>query len=582
MSRGSRSFSLLVLALLAVGTVTLNGSADAQEEFGQQNNQVVNIEFILDSSGSMANVTDTGETRMEAAKRVLHQVIQAIPDRQGSVNVGFRIYGFEGNNSDTTKQISCNSSELRVPIQGIAQSKLLQAIDQAQPTGWTPIARSLALAAKDFPPGGKSVTNNIVLLTDGTETCDGNPCQVATSIHNSPGKIVTDVIGFGTTPEDQQTLSCIADNGGGLLLGAGNADQLRNALFSVLEQLQVVVGAGFVGGNAFSLLPQGEPGKLSVIAYGPVDDLTHQLPMVIRNNTGNDIVGPKVSVTVRDSSGGLLGAGDALSIEPYYVRAGGVAFGAISFLSDTSFPADATYEFKVTSTPPSQARFYPSADLDIVEAAGFPDHIAGTVKNGYDKEIKGPLQFAAVCFDDNGNVLNYDSGFSDIGQLAPGETQSFQIDLLAATLTGAPCPAYLVAGQGFGTPSLPTSGSRSTTNSAASSPAKPQATQSPRQATVPAQQSQGPSSNQIAISMIDILFQPDSVTIPANTPVTLTLTNNGVLPHNFSVDSLHVSVDVAPGQTQTVTITAPAGTYQFYCNVPGHAEAGMVGTLTAE
>ncbi|HET8524092.1 MAG TPA: cupredoxin domain-containing protein, partial [Thermomicrobiales bacterium] len=66
---------------------------------------------------------------------------------------------------------------------------------------------------------------------------------------------------------------------------------------------------------------------------------------------------------------------------------------------------------------------------------------------------------------------------------------------------------------------------------------------------------------------------------PANTDVVLTLTNVGSVPHNFSIDELHISVDLDPGETTTVTINAPAGTYQYYCNIPGHRISGMVGTL---
>ena len=78
----------------------------------------------------------------------------------------------------------------------------------------------------------------------------------------------------------------------------------------------------------------------------------------------------------------------------------------------------------------------------------------------------------------------------------------------------------------------------------------------------------------------DIFFEPKAVTIPANTDVTITLPNEGVTAHNFSIDTLDISVDIAPGETKEVVINAPAGTYEFYCNVPGHKEAGMVGKLT--
>jgi uncharacterized cupredoxin-like copper-binding protein/mono/diheme cytochrome c family protein len=78
----------------------------------------------------------------------------------------------------------------------------------------------------------------------------------------------------------------------------------------------------------------------------------------------------------------------------------------------------------------------------------------------------------------------------------------------------------------------------------------------------------------------ELQFQPAQLSIPADTEVKVTLRNEGALPHNFAIDELQISVDILPGETKEFTIKAPAGTYQFYCNVPGHKEAGMVGTLT--
>ena len=77
----------------------------------------------------------------------------------------------------------------------------------------------------------------------------------------------------------------------------------------------------------------------------------------------------------------------------------------------------------------------------------------------------------------------------------------------------------------------------------------------------------------------DIYFEPKEVTIPANTDVTVVLPNDGVTPHNFSIDELGIDVDIAPGETEETVINAPAGEYEYYCNIPGHKEAGMVGTL---
>lgn len=85
------------------------------------------------------------------------------------------------------------------------------------------------------------------------------------------------------------------------------------------------------------------------------------------------------------------------------------------------------------------------------------------------------------------------------------------------------------------------------------------------------------------VSMVDMAFQPATFTIPANTDVTVSLTNNGVLVHNFAIDVVGVnSGDYTSGQAGSVVLNLPAGTYEFYCSVPGHKEIGMIGELTVQ
>ena len=86
----------------------------------------------------------------------------------------------------------------------------------------------------------------------------------------------------------------------------------------------------------------------------------------------------------------------------------------------------------------------------------------------------------------------------------------------------------------------------------------------------------------VTVKLEDIFFDPKEVTIPANTPIEFDLPNTGASPHDFSIDALKISQAVEPGESAKVTINAPAGTYEYYCNVPGHKEAGMVGTLTVK
>ncbi|MET0772016.1 MAG: PQQ-dependent sugar dehydrogenase [Candidatus Limnocylindrales bacterium] len=110
------------------------------------------------------------------------------------------------------------------------------------------------------------------------------------------------------------------------------------------------------------------------------------------------------------------------------------------------------------------------------------------------------------------------------------------------------------------------------------------ATEPPAEATEPpAEATEPPASGEaVTVTMIDIAFDPDAVTIAADTASDIELTNEGAALHSFVIDELDVKVEVQPGQTGTATITAPAGTYTFYCDVPGHREAGMEGSLTVE
>ncbi len=233
-----------MMALLMI-LITHPTMGYAQDQAAGSSSRVVNVELVFDSSGSMAAEVSPGVTRIDAAKSVLNDVVDAIPEQEG-INVGFRVYGHKGSNQEADREESCKSTELVVPIEGTNKESLRAAIESYQPVGWTPLTLSLNEAGKDFQEPAENEVNAIVLVTDGLETCGGNACDAALALAEGKVNVTTYVVGFGLSQEEQSTLQCIADAGGGLNLNAANADELNDALFTVLEELQVVVVTGFL------------------------------------------------------------------------------------------------------------------------------------------------------------------------------------------------------------------------------------------------------------------------------------------------------------------------------------------------
>jgi len=242
-NRGTIPVRIALTLLIGLTMLGFNVMADGGGGAQAQAAKEVNVELILDASGSMAEEIAPGQTRIDAAKEALTEVIASLPEQEG-INVGFRVYGHKGNNTEAGKAESCKSTELRVPVDGVNKTALQNEVDAYQPVGWTPIALSLNQAANDFPKAAPNVSNAVVLVTDGLETCGGNPCSASRNLINGTGAVVTHVIGFALAPDEQANLQCIVDESGGLLLGAGSVDELSKALFTVLEELEVVVQNG--------------------------------------------------------------------------------------------------------------------------------------------------------------------------------------------------------------------------------------------------------------------------------------------------------------------------------------------------
>jgi nitrite reductase (NO-forming) len=86
---------------------------------------------------------------------------------------------------------------------------------------------------------------------------------------------------------------------------------------------------------------------------------------------------------------------------------------------------------------------------------------------------------------------------------------------------------------------------------------------------------------EVSVDMVDIAFEPTEFTIPANTDVTINLTNSGAAVHDFTIEALGIHEVLDPGAETSIAVNAAVGDYDYICTQPGHKEAGMVGVMHA-
>jgi predicted small secreted protein len=170
-----------------------------------------NISILLDASGSMAQQIG-GKTKMDLAKAAINTFVASMPE---GANVSLRVYGQKGSNSDGDKELSCGSSELVYDLKPYNEADFANALGSFQPTGWTPIANAINEAKKDFAKADKAGENILYIVSDGVETCDGDPVKAAKSLHDSNISAVVNIIGFDVDSAGQKQLLSIAEAGGG-------------------------------------------------------------------------------------------------------------------------------------------------------------------------------------------------------------------------------------------------------------------------------------------------------------------------------------------------------------------------------
>ncbi|MDP3980476.1 MAG: VWA domain-containing protein [Chlamydiota bacterium] len=195
-----------------------------------------NLEFIYDASNSM-NEKMGDEKKIDVSKRVFINLLENMKS-EGllDINIGLRIYGSRFNPRGT-KDEACRDSYMAVPIRGFDVENLKEVVQGIEAKGYTPIAYSLEQTPSDL--AGVTGEKTVVLISDGQETCGGDPCAVAKKLKEEGLVLKMHVIGFDVTDKDRQQLECIANVTGGKYFSAENADALSNALMAVKEEVVV-------------------------------------------------------------------------------------------------------------------------------------------------------------------------------------------------------------------------------------------------------------------------------------------------------------------------------------------------------
>ncbi|MBA4603911.1 vWA domain-containing protein, partial [Thermoactinomyces mirandus] len=182
---------------------TVNQPPEAQQK-------QINVVVLLDASGSMAGRVD-GYTKMTLAKNAILRFADSLPEQ---AHVSLRVYGHEGSNQKKDKEVSCKSTEQVYPLTPFKKDSFEQSLQKFQPTGYTPIALAIEKAAQDL--NGQDGNNNIVyIVSDGIETCGGDPVTAAKSLHTSNIRPIVNIIGFDVDKAGQQALKEVAEAGGG-------------------------------------------------------------------------------------------------------------------------------------------------------------------------------------------------------------------------------------------------------------------------------------------------------------------------------------------------------------------------------
>lgn len=145
------------------------------------------------------------DSKIKIAREILIRMVDSLEQLDG-IELALRVYGHQ---SPVPPQ-DCSDTRLEVPFSKSAPSQIRQKLHFLKPRGTTPIANSLTLSANDFGPC-ENCRNIIILITDGIEACDGDPCEVSYALQKKGIVLKPFVIGIGMDEDFRDAFDCIGN-----------------------------------------------------------------------------------------------------------------------------------------------------------------------------------------------------------------------------------------------------------------------------------------------------------------------------------------------------------------------------------
>jgi Mg-chelatase subunit ChlD len=181
---------------------------------------VTDYVVILDCSGSMKDEIGPGQTKMDAARAVVGELFRAVPNGR---NLAFIVYGHDA-------ALECRAVKVVRPLGPVddeVRRELAFAVDALRPVGHTPIAASLRAAGEVLAKS--EGMSQVVLITDGVETCKGDPAAEAERLVAAvKGLRAVEVVGVGLKkPGEKEAVALIARRGRGKFYNPETAADLK-------------------------------------------------------------------------------------------------------------------------------------------------------------------------------------------------------------------------------------------------------------------------------------------------------------------------------------------------------------------